>query len=112
MDNDTPPAATGGENQVLALSGEYGIGEISSLRQEFSDSLESTAQELRLDLAGVEKGGLLFFQLLFSLAAQARLDGKRIALDLPLPEPLRQAAGELGLTQRDFEQAFSYEVSG
>jgi anti-anti-sigma regulatory factor len=112
MDNDAPSAEIGEKSRVLALSGEYGIAEISSLRQEVADALDAARSELRLDLSGVEKAGLLFFQLLFSLGAQARLDAKKITLDLPLPEPLRQAAGELGLTRRDFEQAFSQEVAG
>lgn len=95
---------------ALSLSGEYGLADAVQLGQDMLRALDDSARMLELDMGGVERADLSFFQLLFSLAAQARLDGKCVVLELPLPEPLRQAAGELGLTQRDFEQAFNLEV--
>ena len=96
---------------VLSLTGEYAISDAGELKQDMVRALDKAKSVLHLDLGGVERVDLLFFQLLFSLAAQASLDGKNVALDLPLPEPLRKAAEELGLDQRDFEQTFTSGVS-
>lgn len=96
---------------VLSLAGEYSISDTGDLKQDMMRALDKAKSVLHLDLAGVERVDLLFFQLLFALASQASLDGKNVALDLPLPEPLRQAAAELGLDERDFEQTFTSGVS-
>jgi len=90
----------------LVLSGEYAFAEAAGLRQAMIEALDACPGELLLDLGAVERGDLTFFQLLFALASQARLDGKRVLLDAPLSEPLRRAAGELGFAHRDMEQAF------
>lgn len=87
-------------------SGEFGLAEAAGLKEAMLEALAGCEGSLTLDLTGVESGDLTFFQLLFSLASQARIQGKRIVLGAPLPEPLRRAAGELGIAQRDFEQAF------
>jgi len=112
MDDTQSTSNAVANNAVFALSGAYGLAEAAELKQNLTAVLDAARTGVRLNLDAVESGGIVFFQLLFSFAAQARLDGIEVVLDLPLPEPLRQAAGELGLTQRDFEQAFSHEVSG
>lgn len=96
---------------VLSLSGEYSISEAGELKQDMAKALDKAKSVLHLDVDGVERADMLFFQLLFALASQARLDGKNVALDLPLPEPLRLAAEGLGLDQHDFEQTFTSGVS-
>ena len=96
---------------VLSLSGEYAIADTGELKQDMIRALDKAKNVLHVDLAGVERADLLFFQLLFALASQASLDGKNVALDPPLPELLRQAAAELGLDQHDFEQTFTSGVS-
>ena len=93
--------------ETLALSGEFSLTDANELKDAMIEALESSADALHLDLSEVTQAGLTFFQLLFALASQAKLDGKRAVLEVPLPEPLRRAAGELGLAQRDFDQAFS-----
>ncbi len=99
--------AAGQENPAFNPSGSYGLAEASDLKEQMLDALARCGGTLVVDLSGVESADLTFFQLLFALSAQARLDGKKIVLGAPLPEPLRRAAGELGIAQRDFEQAFS-----
>lgn len=92
---------------TLEASGDFGIDEVSGLREDMLGALDACTDRLFLDFGGVTSVDMLFFQLLFSLASQAGLDGKRVVFGVPLPEPLRRAAGELGIAQRDFDQAFS-----
>jgi len=96
---------------VLSLSGEYSISDAGELKQDMVKALDKAKSALYLDVGGVERVDMLFFQLLFALASQASLDGKKVVLDLPLPEPLRLAAEGLGLDHNDFEQTFTPGVS-
>jgi ABC-type transporter Mla MlaB component len=90
----------------LVLFGEYTFADATEVKQALVEALDVNASEVRLDLAGMERADLTFFQLLFALASQARLEDKRVVLNAPLPEPLRRAAGGLGFSQHDLEQAF------
>jgi anti-anti-sigma regulatory factor len=90
----------------VILSGEYAFADAPRVKEALVESLDTKESEIRLDLAGMERADLTFYQLLFALASQARLEGKRIVLTAPLPEPLRRAAGELGFSRHDLEQAF------
>lgn len=91
---------------AVRASGLFDLSCAAEARAALAEALESAAAGLVLDLGGVEGADLTFFQLLFALCLQARLDGKRIVMDTPLPEPLRRAAENMGFSQRDFHQAF------
>lgn len=95
------------ELAVLALRDDCGLASAESLKQEMLRALAAGSGGVRLDLCAVTGADVIFFQLLFSLAAQARLEGKKVELDLPLQGPLAQAAGELGFSRHDFERTFS-----
>lgn len=94
------------ETFVAKATGEFDVACVAEARAALAAALESVPQALRLDLSEVESADLTFLQLLFSLAVQARLDGKRVVLATALSEPLRRAAENLGFSQRDFHQAF------
>lgn len=94
---------------ALELSGSFGLADAEELKQALSGALDASTGLLVLDMAQVEAANLTFFQLLFGLAAQARLDGKAVARRGGLHPACSGAAAEMGITQQDFDQAFAPE---
>jgi anti-anti-sigma regulatory factor len=105
MSTTNDPGAS--ELTVLALEGECGLADAERIREDMLRALAAGGAGVRLDLSAVTGVDALFFQMLFSLAAQAGMEGKRVVLDMPLPAPLAKAADELGFSRHDFERTFS-----
>jgi len=93
----------------LELSGGFSLGDATDLKQALVQALDASSGVLVLDVSQVEAADLTFFQLLFGLAAQARIDGKAVALKGGLHTACSRTAGEMGITQQDFDQAFAPE---
>lgn len=93
----------------LVCSGEFSLADGAELKQAMVGALSDADADLTLDLQGVAGGDLTFFQLLFALSVQARLDGKRVVLDTSIPDALCRRAEELGIARRDFEHVFHNE---
>ena len=94
---------------ALELSGDFGLSDAAELKQALSDALDASTGLLILDISQVEEASLTFFQLLFGLAAQARLDGKAVTRSGSLHPACSGAAAAMGITQQDFDQAFAPE---
>nr|WP_272881734.1 STAS domain-containing protein [Fundidesulfovibrio soli] len=92
---------------TLELAGGFSLGDSAELKQALSDALNASTGRLFLDMSQVDAASLTFFQLLFGLAAQARLDGKAVAISGGLHPACSGAAAEMGITQQDFDQAFA-----
>jgi len=96
--------------EVITLSGVFGLEDASSLAQTLADALKRPAEDILLSVDGVEQGGAPFFQLLFALCRQARLDGKRVTLAHPLSTGLSRQAEQLGISKQDFDAHFTSEA--
>jgi len=99
--------AEGGK--ILKATGEFGLVDAVGVHGEMARALGESKSCLTLDLEGVEQADLTFLQLLLSLAAQARLDRKRVALRAPLPLPILQAAESHGVSFSDIKNYFDFE---
>jgi len=93
----------------LVCSGEFSLADAQELKQAMVGALNDADADLTLDLQDVAGVDLTFFQLLFALSAQARLDGKRVVLDTSIPDALCRRAEALGIARRDFEHVFHNE---
>jgi len=93
----------------LVCSGGFSLADAQGLKQAMVGALNDSEASLALDLQDVADVDLTFFQLLFALSAQARLDGKSVVLDTSMPDALCRRAEELGIARRDFEHVFHNE---
>lgn len=93
----------------LVCSGGFSLEDAQGLKQAMVGALNNSDAALALDLQDVSDADLTFFQLLFALSAQARLDGKSVVLDTSMPDSLCRKAEELGIARRDFEHVFHNE---
>lgn len=93
----------------LVCSGGFSLEDAQGLKQAMVGALNDSDTALALDLQDVSDADLTFFQLLFALSAQARLDGKSVVLDTSMPDSLCRKAEELGIARRDFEHVFHNE---
>lgn len=96
-----------GGQGLFRLEGEYGLARAAELQAGFRAALEGCEKELELDVASLDGADITFYQLLFSLAAQAKLDGKIVRLKGPIKAQCYNRAASLGITQHDFDQAFA-----
>ncbi|MFP5223391.1 MAG: STAS domain-containing protein [Acidobacteriota bacterium] len=101
---------TGQSGRVcLVFSGEFSLADAPALKQALVGALGDSDPVLALNLQDMDNADLTFFQLLFALSSQARLDGKRVVLDTSMPDSLYRRAEELGFARRDFEHVFHNE---
>lgn len=92
---------------LIRLVGEYGLARAAELHAALRAALEGCDKTLVLDVASLEGADITVYQLLFSLAAQAKLDGKSVLLKGSITAQCFNRAASLGITQHDFDQAFT-----
>jgi ABC-type transporter Mla MlaB component len=103
LDNGQP------DRSVLSLSGAFALSDALTLKEAMESALGQCGGVLALRLEEVSEADLTFFQLLFALSAQARLDGKSVVLASSLPDSLVTKAEAIGFSRRDIEHVFQNE---